>query len=102
VPLLRNYSIIAPVIFHVLAVGNRIQQAQRVDSILRIKAVNQDGVGGAIFSNQLQLGIINDDVTIVCDAQLASDLQYDLRFVLARLHVSSGFAAKAPPNTKDC
>jgi hypothetical protein len=58
-----------------LVVGDRIHQSQRMDAILRIKTVNQHRVGSAIFSDEFEFGIINDDVTVVFDAQLATHLQ---------------------------
>jgi hypothetical protein len=55
-----------------------------MDGILLIKTINQDSIGGAIFSDEFEFGIINDDVTVVFYAQLATYLQNNSRFVLAR------------------
>ena len=40
-----------------------------MDGILLIKTINQDSIGGAIFSDEFEFGIINDDVTVVFYAQ---------------------------------
>lgn len=58
-----------------LAVCNRIEQAENVNAGLGIKTIGKGGVGGGLVPGKLELGVINHDVAVIFDAQLAANLQ---------------------------
>jgi hypothetical protein len=81
--------IVAAMSFPVLVICDGILQAQYVFPGLRIKAVQQDGVGRPFIPDEFELRIINGDVAVVLDSKFAANLQDDFHFVLLRFHVSS-------------
>jgi len=85
--------IVAAMNFQVLMICYRILQAQYVLTDLRIKAVQQDGVGRTFVPGKFEFRIVNDNVAVVLDSKLAANLQHDFHFVLFRFHVSSAYRA---------
>src|SRR5580700_7248640 len=73
-------SIVAAMGFRMPVVGHRIEQSKDVLAGLFVEAVDQCGIGGAVLIHELELGIIDNNVTVVPDSKLGSYLQRNFRF----------------------
>lgn len=73
-------SIAATMGFQMPVVSYRVEQSKDVLAGLFVEAVDQCGIGGAVFIHELELGIIDNNVTVVPDSKLGSYLQRNFRF----------------------
>jgi hypothetical protein len=71
-------SIIGPMDFYVLVVGDRVNQTEHVLLCFLVEAVEQDRVGGPVIGGQFQFGIVHSHVAIVSNAEFSPDLQNNL------------------------
>jgi hypothetical protein len=92
-------SVVAAMVPHMETISHRIEQSENVLASFRVESIKQDSVGSADLAGQLELGIIDDNVTVVANSERTSDLQDDFYFFSAwRSHASlrnDGFAGCA-------
>jgi hypothetical protein len=69
------------VYFHVLVVGDGIDEPEDVFAAIGIEAIEKDGVGGAVFAGQLKLGVAYDDFAFVIYAKFCAHLQNNFHFL---------------------
>jgi hypothetical protein len=88
--------IVAFVGLRVRAIRDGVEKPQDVLSRLRIEAIQQNGVGSSVISEQLELRIVDYDVAVVFDAEFAAHLQNDPGFILRRFFLPcySHFASR--------
>jgi hypothetical protein len=85
-----SQSVVGAMNFHVFVVGDWVNQAKDVLTFVRIETIDDYGIGGAIFTAQLQLGIAYDDFALIGDAKLGTYLQNNSHFVACGHDASLG------------
>jgi hypothetical protein len=68
-------------------IRHRIQKAQDVLAGLGIETVGQNSVGSSDICGQLKFRIIENDVSVITDAELGSDLHGDSHFSAILGHI---------------
>src|ERR1700720_741237 len=65
-------------------VCNRVQETQNVLAGGPVEAIGEHCVCGSLVVRQLDLGIIDDDLSSVLDSQFAADLHWNFELVFHR------------------
>jgi hypothetical protein len=86
-----GWLIVRAMHFHVLVVGDGVDEAEDVLAAVGVKAIEENGVGSAVFAGQLKFRITYDDFAFVVDAKFRAHLQNNFHF-LACGHGAPQFA----------